>query len=147
VATFPSVAAAKQAEKKLVAAHFEIDGLGDADEQGRYELAFHRSETLEEGKPDRFSAEILDIVLPLDGEYDGWGAPSVGGKKKSAAKKKTAAKKPKKKAAAKKKAATKKKPAKKTATKKRAAAKKKAAAKTKSAPKAKSKPASKPKKK
>jgi hypothetical protein len=75
VATFPSNAAAKKAEKKLLAAHFTIDGLADADEEGRFELAFHRSETLEEGKPDRFSAEILDIVLPLDGEYDGWGAP------------------------------------------------------------------------
>ena len=122
VVTFPSVAAAKKAEKQLLAAHFKIDGLGESDEKGRYELAFHRSETLEEGKPDRFSAEILDIVLPLDGEYDGWGAPSVGApKKKSAAKKKAA---PKKKAAKKKPAAPKKPAAKKktTATKKKAAA-------------------------
>ncbi|MDB5214767.1 MAG: hypothetical protein JWO86_2694 [Myxococcaceae bacterium] len=126
VATFPSNAAAKKAEKKLLAAHFTIDGLADADEEGRFELAFHRAETLEEGKPDRFSAEILDITLPLDGEYDGWGAPTVSDepapKKKSAKAKKTAAKAP-----ATKKAATKKKAAKPAAKAKKPAAKKKAA--------------------
>ncbi|MDB4934647.1 MAG: uncharacterized protein JWP87_1619 [Labilithrix sp.] len=123
VATFPSTAAAQKAAKKLTAAHFEVDGIGKADEDGRFELAFHRSETLEEGKPDKFAAEILDIVLPLDGEYDGWGAPAVSDEKP--AKKKTAAKK--KPAPAKKKAAP--------AKKKAAPAKKKAApAKTKAAP-------------
>lgn len=158
VATFPSNAAAKKAEKKLLAAHFTIDGLADADEEGRFELAFHRAETLEEGKPDRFSAEILDVILPLDGEYDGWGAPTVRdeparkkSKKAAAPKKKAAAKKqpaaPKKKAAAPKKkqpAATKKA----AATKKKAAAPKKkqpAAPKKKPAPKAKAKAKSKKK--
>ena len=118
VATFPSNASARKAEKKLVAAHFTIDGLADADEEGRFELAFHRKETLEEGKPDRFSAEILDIILPLDGEYDGWGAPTVSDEpapKKSKAKK-TAPKAAKKKAAPKKKA-SKAPPAKKKAAK------------------------------
>ena len=108
VATFPSSAAAQKAAKKLAAAHFTIDGTGKADEDGRFEVAFHRPETLEEGKPDIFSSEILDIVLPLDGEYDGWGAPAVGpAAKKKAAKKaaKPAAKKKAAKPAAKKKAA------------------------------------------
>jgi hypothetical protein len=97
VATFPSYAVAQKAAKQLAAAHFAIDGIGDADEEDRFEVAFHRSETLEEGKPDRFSAEILDIVLPLDGEYDGWGAPAVGGKKKKSAAKTKAKAAPKKK--------------------------------------------------
>jgi hypothetical protein len=120
VATFPSNAAAQKAAKKLSAAHFTIDGIGDADEDGRFEVAFHRSETLEEGKPDKFAAEILDVVLPLDGEYDGWGAPAVSEKGSKAKKTKKAAAKP-----AKKKAAAK--PAKKKAAAK--PAKKKAAAK------------------
>jgi hypothetical protein len=77
VATFATMGEAQQAAKKLGAAHFHVDSLGPADEEGRFALAFHRLETLEEGKPDHFSAEILDIVLPLDGEYDGWGAPAV----------------------------------------------------------------------
>lgn len=77
VATFASMGKAQQAAKKLGAAHFHVDSLGPADEEGRFALAFHRSDTLEEGKPDHFAAEILDIVLPLDGEYDGWGAPAA----------------------------------------------------------------------
>lgn len=148
VVTFPSEAAAKKAEKKLLAAHFTIDGLADADEEGRFELAFHRSETLEEGKPDRFSAEILDIVLPLDGEYDGWGAPVARDEPApKKAKKKAAKAAPTKKTAAKA-APAKKKTAKAAPAKKKAAkaapAKKKAAKvaskkKTKPAPKAKKK--------
>jgi hypothetical protein len=144
VATFPSNASARKAEKKLVAAHFKIDGLAEADEEGRFELAFHRAETLEEGKPDRFSAEILDIILPLDGEYDGWGAPTVSDE--PAPKKKKKKKKKKAKAAKAAKAAPKKKAA--PAKKKAAPAKKKKAApaKKKAAP-AKKKVAAPPKKK
>jgi hypothetical protein len=156
VATFASKEAAKQAAKQLEAAHFKIDVLEDADEVGRFALGFHRKETLEEGKPDAFAAQILDIVLPLDGEYDGWGAPAAETDEKgkpatksngatkpakakavprSATKAKTKAAPAKKKAApAKKKAA----PAKKKAApakKKAAPAKKKAApAKKKAAP-------------
>jgi hypothetical protein len=141
VATFPSNASARKAEKKLVAAHFTIDGLADADEEGRFELAFHRAETLEEGKPDRFSAEILDIILPLDGEYDGWGAPTVSDEPAPKKKAKAAKKKKKKKAAA---------PAKKAAApakKKAAAPAKKAAAPAKKKAAPAKKKAAKPKKK
>jgi hypothetical protein len=83
VATFAAHKVAQQATKKLGAAHFHVDSLGPADEEGRFAVAFHRSETLEEGKPDQFSAEVLDIVLPLDGEYDGWGAPAIVPEKKA----------------------------------------------------------------
>ena len=135
VATFGSNSEAQKAAKKLLAKHFHIDAIGDADEEGRYVVAFHRSETLEQGKPDQFSAEILDIVLKLDGEYDGWGAPSaapVRAKKKSATAKPAKAKakaakakaKPAKAKPAKAKPA-KAKPAKKKPAKKKAAAKKK----------------------
>jgi hypothetical protein len=95
VATFESDAVARQAAKVLAVAHFHVDSLGPADEEGRFAVAFHRSETLEEGKPDHFSAEILDIVLALDGEYDGWSAPAVVARKrkaKAAVKKKAPAK-------------------------------------------------------
>ena len=128
VATFPSTATAQKAAKQLAAAHFKVDGIGKADEDGRFELAFHRAETLEEGKPDRFSSEILDIILPLDGEYDGWGAPAVAPhqkKTKQAVAKKAVAKKAvAKKAVAKRKAA---KPAAKKAVAKKPVAKRKAA--------------------
>jgi hypothetical protein len=103
VATFKNRKDAQHAAKTLEGASFDVDSIGKADEVGRFAVAFHRAETLEEGKPDRFSAEILDIVLELDGEYDGWGAPAVTGRangKKAKAKKKAAPAKPKKKAAA-----------------------------------------------
>jgi hypothetical protein len=129
VATFASKVTAKQAAKKLEAAHFEIDVLEDADEAGRFALGFHRKETLEEGKPDRFAAEILDIVLPLDGEYDGWGAPAA---EPPASKAKT---KPAKKAKA-----AKAKPAKAKAAKAKVKPAKTKAAKSKAKP-AKAKPA------
>ncbi len=144
VATFPEAGAAQKAVKQLTAAHFKVDGIGKADEDGRFEVAFHRSETLEEGKPDGFSSEILDIVLPLDGEYDGWGAPAVAPqqKKKAAKPAKVAPKKAAKPAKAAPKKAAKKPAAKKAAAKKPAA--KKAAAKKPAAKKAAAKKAAKP---
>jgi len=148
VATFPSTATAQKAAKQLAAMHFKVDGIGKADEDGRFELAFHRAETLEEGKPDRFSSEILDIILPLDGEYDGWGAPAVGpGEKKKKKAAKPAAKAAKKKAAKAKaaKPAAKKKAAKPAAKAKAAKPAKKKAAKP-AAKKKKAKPAAKKKK-
>jgi hypothetical protein len=153
VATFPSTATAQKAAKKLGAAHFKVDGIGKADEDGRFEVAFHRAETLEEGKPDRFSSEILDIILPLDGEYDGWGAPAVTAPREKKAAKPAKAKPAKAKAAkpAKAKAAKAAKPAKaKPAKAKAKAVAKKRAAKAKPVAKAKAakaKPAAKKAKK
>jgi len=79
LATFPSRSRADKAAKTLAAKHFTIDGVDPAEEEGRFAVTFHRSETLEDDKPNLFSAEILDIILRFDGEYDGWGAPAVGG--------------------------------------------------------------------
>ena len=143
--TFPTKAGADKAAKKLKAQHFTIDGVEPDEEEGRFALMFHRSETLEDDKPNHFSAEILDIILPLDGEYDGWGAPAVGGDqeeeeeasgggKKKAAPVKAKAKAPAKKAKAPaKKAKAPAKKAKAPAKKAKAVAKKKAPAKKKRA--------------
>ena len=84
LARFSSKAEAEKAAKALSAAHFKIDDIGeDETEKGAaitcWAVAFHRKETLEDDKPNRFSAEVLDIILPFDGEYDGWGAPAVTG--------------------------------------------------------------------
>ncbi len=121
--TFPSKALAEKAAKRLEGAHFHLDGIDPHEEEkGRYAVTFHRSETLEGDKPNQFSAEILDLILPLDGEYDGWGSPAVGGEQ--------AAPKPKPKKSAK---ASKPKPTKKPA----AAPKPKPTKKSAPAPKAK----------
>ncbi len=158
LATFPKKAGADKAAKQLGAKHFTVDGVNPDEEEGRFAVTFHRLETLEDDKPNHFSAEILDIILPLGGEYDGWGAPAVGGDqdedeapapKKKAAK---AAPAPKKKAAkaapAPKKKAAKAAPAPKKKAAKAAPAPKKKAAKAAPAPKKKAaKAAPAPKKK
>lgn len=78
LARFGSKADAEKAGKGLVKAGFHLDDLAkDETEEDRWALTFHRQETLEGDKPNRFSAEVLDIVLPFGGEYDGWGAPAV----------------------------------------------------------------------
>jgi hypothetical protein len=46
----------------------------DGDDDERWALQFHRDDALADGRPDDFVAEILDIILPLGGRYDGWGA-------------------------------------------------------------------------
>ncbi|HVV87403.1 MAG TPA: DUF695 domain-containing protein [Kofleriaceae bacterium] len=50
------------------------DGGEDDPDEERWALQFHRDDVLADGRPDEFVAEILDIILPLDGTYDGWGA-------------------------------------------------------------------------
>lgn len=47
------------------------DGVEDGD---RWALQFHRTDALADGRPDEFTDEILDVILPLGGSYDGWGA-------------------------------------------------------------------------
>ncbi len=44
------------------------------DDEPQWALSFHREDALADDQPDAFVTEILDIVLPLGGSYDGWGA-------------------------------------------------------------------------
>ncbi len=81
-AYFPGRELAEQAAAALRAAGFETDdvdppdaGDGEAEPWG---LQFHRVDAVAGDRPDEFSHEILDIILPLQGDYDGWGAPHVG---------------------------------------------------------------------
>jgi hypothetical protein len=46
----------------------------DGDDEERWSLQFHRDDALADGRPDEFVSEILDVILPLGGSYDGWGA-------------------------------------------------------------------------
>ncbi len=43
----------------------------------RWVLEFQRSDTLSEGRIDHVCMEILDILLPQDGHYEGWGTSFV----------------------------------------------------------------------
>jgi hypothetical protein len=77
-AFFPSQDQADRAATALTAAGFLPDPVVAPREDGDgWALQFHRDDALANGRPDQFCAEILDIVLPEGGDYDGWGAPHV----------------------------------------------------------------------
>lgn len=78
MAFFESAGQAREAASRLKAAGFSTDEL-DTREDGRVGLQFHRDDALSDGQADAFVAEVLDIIVPLDGEYDGWGCPVVKG--------------------------------------------------------------------
>lgn len=48
------------------------------DPERRWALDFHRVDSLANERPDEFCAEILNVVLPREGTYDGWGTVSTG---------------------------------------------------------------------
>lgn len=73
-ATFPSRAQAERAAASLRAAGFATDDLNEPDADEAWELQFHRVDHLADGRADEFVGEILDLIDPEDGEYDGWGA-------------------------------------------------------------------------
>ncbi len=72
---FPSEEKAREAQRALVVARFHIDALAPPESPGKpWVLTFHRQERCDGRNPDRFVFEVLDTVLPLDGDYDGWGS-------------------------------------------------------------------------
>ncbi len=72
----PSMVEAEQASAALVAKGFRVDPL-KVMASGQYGLEAHRHDSLADQRPDHFVREILDIVLPLNGSYDGWGCVTV----------------------------------------------------------------------
>ena len=76
LAYFETDAQAKEAKTRLDAAGFDTDEIRTTDD-GKFSLQFHREDSLAEGQADGFVAEVLDIVLPLEGTYDGWGCSIV----------------------------------------------------------------------
>ena len=50
------------------------EGEAPAEDDDHSRLEFHRDDACDGDKPEEFVFEILDIVLPLDGDYDGWGS-------------------------------------------------------------------------
>jgi Regulator of ribonuclease activity B len=69
----PSADKARAAGAALTAAGFRVDPLRPPGEQGElWVLEFHRNERCDGRHPNGFVFEVLDAVLPLDGDYDGW---------------------------------------------------------------------------
>lgn len=79
LAYFATREQADAAAEALRAAGFRTDDVAGPDDDALWSLQFHRADALADGRPDAFVAEILDIVLPQGGDYDGWGAPMVKG--------------------------------------------------------------------
>jgi regulator of RNase E activity RraB len=77
VVSFPSEEMAKSAAAALAEKGFRVDDADHAD--GRWTLEFHREDACDGERPDEFVFEILDIVEPFEGDYDGWGSMVVSG--------------------------------------------------------------------
>ncbi len=78
VALFPTRSSAEQAAHALREAGYSVDALNEPEaEEDPWSLPFRRVDILGDGRPNVFCAEILDIVLPLEGAYDGWGSSVV----------------------------------------------------------------------
>lgn len=74
-AVFPTKERALEAAQQLSAAGFRVGEPSAPSKDGAgWFLEFHKVERCDEGHPDRFVFEVLDLITPLDGDYDGWGS-------------------------------------------------------------------------
>jgi len=72
---FSSEPNATSAAVALAKAGFRIDPLrGPEGDDGTWRLEFHRTDACDGERPDRFVFEVLDLIEPFDGEFDGWGS-------------------------------------------------------------------------
>jgi hypothetical protein len=72
-ALFGSQEAGEAARGALAKAGFQVTAL-QATPAKAWNLQFSRAEACDGGNPDRFVFEILDLIEPLGGDYDGWGS-------------------------------------------------------------------------
>jgi hypothetical protein len=77
LARFPSRERVRAAAEALAGLGFLVEEPRQANQT--WELEFHRRDLCDGGRPDEFTVEILDVVLPLEGDYDGWGSVVVAG--------------------------------------------------------------------
>jgi len=76
VVLFDDDGPARQAAESLSQSGFGITGI-DANEDGTWAVEFTRADVLADNRMDEVLTEVLDIILPLGGEYDGWNADVV----------------------------------------------------------------------
>lgn len=73
-AYFSSEETANAAAESLKAAGFRVDAPGKPDTEGYdWSLGFHRDDALAAGEADEMVDEVLELLEPHDGDYDGWG--------------------------------------------------------------------------
>ncbi len=73
VALFESKEAAEAARGALTQAGFQVTS-PEATPEKTWNLQFSRIAACDGSNPDRFVFEILDLIEPLGGDYDGWGS-------------------------------------------------------------------------
>ena len=78
LALFELRSEAEQAGGELTGRAFRVRSVSQR-EDGSWALAFERDESLDDQQADVFVAEILDVVLPHNGRYDGWGCLVIKG--------------------------------------------------------------------
>lgn len=71
----PNRDAAEKAATGLRQQGFEIPSVPEPSEDGTYRIEFQDETALDEGRIHQRVGEIIDVVLPLEGTYDGWGCP------------------------------------------------------------------------
>jgi hypothetical protein len=79
LALFYREARARDAVSKLSAAGFEVDEPQRQSREGEppeWSVAFRRSGRLRSTHVDGVVIDVLDIILPLEGRYDGWTVPA-----------------------------------------------------------------------
>ena len=74
VAFFPGEAQAKAAAEDLAKAEFRVDAPSAPEgDEDMWSLGFHRDDSLANGEADEMVDEVLELLEPHDGDYDGWG--------------------------------------------------------------------------
>jgi uncharacterized protein (TIGR01619 family) len=74
-ALFEDLGSAEEAAVVLAGKGFRVDPVREDEEY--WLLEFHRDDALDGDAPDRICLEIIDLLEPFAGYYDGWGAPVV----------------------------------------------------------------------
>lgn len=77
LAFFESQPQAEGAAAALRAAGFTTDAIEAPKDERGWSMQFHRDDSLADGRPDDFVAEIFELLAPFDGDYDGWGATHI----------------------------------------------------------------------
>jgi hypothetical protein len=72
-AYFKSAPAAQQAADGLTQAGFKVAPIDDT-MAGQWSIRFTRTDALADDRIDDVVKEVLDLIIPLEGAYDGWGA-------------------------------------------------------------------------
>jgi hypothetical protein len=76
VVFFPTEREARAAATELQGRGFRVDPLEPPEgPDAGWRLELHREERCDDDRPDAFVFEVLDVVVPHEGDYDGWGSP------------------------------------------------------------------------